>query len=165
MTQVHGGGGAIGTPVPVADSQRPRSQPVMLPPQPWPPGAGVLIVQATYHWLAMFMIVPPTLTLNGHPVGARWGQNAYLLPPGEHHVELSIRGLFKLGATAAVVPVQSGQQTVVHYAPPLTAFSRGAMGPTPQTSRGVAGFVALLGIPLGLALLTVILAIVGAAVS
>lgn len=137
----------------------------MLPPQPWPPGAGVLIVQASYHRVAMFMMASPTLMLNGHPVGARWGQNAYLLPPGEHHVEMSFRGLYRWGVAAAVVPVRSGQQTVVHYATPMTAFSRGVMGPTPQTSQGIGGFVALLGIPLGLALILMLVAIIAAVVS
>lgn len=131
----------IGTAVPVHPAQRPRAEALRVPPTPWPPGAGLLVVQTGYHWLALGMFIKPSLALDGYWAKVGWGQNTYVMPPGWHHL-LFPKGLGGRSAEA-MVQVVPGRQTVVYYATPVLNFVSGVVSPTPQRSPGLPGLITI----------------------
>lgn len=117
---------------------RPPQPGPMLPPPP--PGTGRVLLDASYNKLAMTMaLFKPGITINGAPgPQARWGKNAIDLPPGQYQIEVHVKYLWRFGSATAVLPVQAGQQLEAYYRPPMVAFGKGALGPTPQSTPNIA---------------------------
>jgi hypothetical protein len=73
--------------------------------------------------------ITPRVTVNRHPVAARWGRMGFDMPPGNHHVFCAFPYLFSDSAGSAnmVVPVYPGHITVVSYEAPFIVFMSGSM--------------------------------------
>ncbi len=117
-------------------------------PEPGPPG---IVVDSSYFPMAfMLALTGPKIIVDGYPVpNARWGRTHIPVGPGQHQVRVATRWMWDMGPADAVVPVAEGQSTRVYYRSPAIAFIRGAIGPVPQSTPGIAfiyvmwGFVAL----------------------
>jgi hypothetical protein len=105
---------------------------------------GRLLVHTSYHPLSfMLALTGPKVTINGQPVNARWGETPFDLPAGNYHLRVATRYLGDLGPAELPVAVYPGQQTVVYYRTPATVGMKGAIGFTPQPTRGMAAVIAV----------------------
>jgi hypothetical protein len=74
-------------------------------------------------------MVTPKVVINGYPYPARWGRNAYDLPPGPYDVTASFPYMFQSDAGLArlQVPVYAQHATIVLYEAPTFMWSPGTM--------------------------------------
>ena len=114
---------------------------------PPPPGMGRLLVDTSYFPLAFILgLTGPTIAINGQPRPMRWGQVPIDLPPGQYHLHVHTRYITDLGPAEAVLPVTEGQTTPVFYRAPAVMFVKGALGPVPQKTPGMAATWIIFGV-------------------
>lgn len=93
---------------------------------PIQPGHGRVVVVASYPKLAIALgMTGPTITVDGRPMRASWGETALDLPPGQHRIRVHTRYLWDVGPAEDMVPVRAGQQVPVYYVASMTGWSRG----------------------------------------
>ncbi|MEV5896842.1 hypothetical protein [Nonomuraea fuscirosea] len=112
-----------------------------------------LVLDIQRHWLGfMLSMITPTVVVDGRPMPGRWGRNAIVLPPGQHHLHVHLPYLLpsQIGPADLTIWLQPGMSLDVEYRAPLWAYSRGALGPPPQQWNGMGITIALMAIPLGL---------------
>lgn len=83
------------------------------------------------------------VTIDELPLTVPWGRTEIALPPGRHPVEIAVDGGAGWGRVADAVPVAAGHRVEVYYRAPAVPVRRGALGPVPQATGGVAAFVVL----------------------
>jgi hypothetical protein len=144
------------------------SQPAGFPqpggaPQPGgfaPPGR--LVVDASYSPMAFLLAVTgPKIEINGQPITANWGQWPIDLPAGQYNVRVSTRYLGEMGPAQLGVTVYPGQQTTVYYRTPAMMFMAGAIGFTPQPTRGMAAVLALTAVSVLLFFVVILATVLG----
>ena len=114
---------------------------------PAPQGAGRLVVDSSYAGGAfMLAATGPTIEVNGQPVRANWGPWPLDLVPGNYHVRVFTRYLGQFGPAQLNVTVHPGQQVTVFYRPPAVIGMSGAIGFTPQKSRGMVALLVVMGV-------------------
>ena len=125
-----------------------------------PPGR--LVVDASYTPMAFILAVTgPKIEINGQPVTANWGPWPIDLPAGQYNVRVSTRYLGEMGPAQLGVTVYPGQQTTVYYRAPAVMFMAGAIGFTPQPTRGMAAVLALTGVAVLLAFVVILVTALG----
>jgi hypothetical protein len=133
-----------------------------------PGGQAQLVLDLKYFPLNfIFALFKPKVAINGHEFPARWGRNAIPMPAGHHHVHVHVPYILppQIGPADLQVPLQQGQSVELEYRAPVFAFSRGAMGPGPQPWNGMGITMALMGVPIALALLIFLITLIGIASS
>lgn len=114
---------------------------------PAPHGVGRLVVDSSYAGGAFILAATgPTIEVNGQPVRANWGPWPFDLLPGNYHVRVYTRYLGQFGPAQLNVTVYPGQQVTVFYRPPAVIGMSGAIGFTPQKSRGMAALLVVMGV-------------------
>ncbi len=115
-----------------------------------PPAAqsvGRLVVDSSYAGGAFILAATgPTIEVNGQPVRANWGAWPLDLMPGNYHVRVFTRYLGQFGSAQLNVAVYPGQQVTVYYRPPAFIGMSGAIGFTPQKTRGMAALLIGMGL-------------------
>lgn len=99
-------------------------------PPPTPDQPGRIELNLGFNPMQLFLHgVTPRLTVNRHPVAARWGRMGFDMPPGAHHVSCAFPYLFSdnCGAAQMMVPVYPGHITVVAYDAPGLMFMSGTI--------------------------------------
>lgn len=91
-------------------------------------------------------MLTPTVTINGHPVPASYGENLIPVYPGRCVVEAKAHWMRTYGHAAYTVDLGPGQVADVWYAAPMTQFQDGSMGPVKQSRKGVGVFVGILAV-------------------
>jgi hypothetical protein len=110
-------------------------------------GVGRLVVDSSYAGGAFILgATGPTIEINGQPVRANWGQWPLDLVPGNYHVRVFTRYLGQFGSAQLNVTVYPGQQVTVFYRPPAVIGMGGAIGFTPQKTRGMAALLVFMGV-------------------
>jgi hypothetical protein len=91
-----------------------------------------------------------------------WGRNVVPAPPGPYgiHIHLPYVMPRKMGQADYDAVVAPGQWVDLEYKPPLWSFSKGSLGPPPQSYRGVWPTVVLVGGCLVFIALMIILSLV-----
>jgi hypothetical protein len=124
---------------------------------PIPPGMGRLVVDCSYTPLAFLLAASgPAVVVDGQQRGFQWGQTVVDLPPGQHHLHVHTRYMSQIGKADTTVSVGPGQVVQLYYRAPLTVFSAGALGPTPQSSPGMGAMIAIIAVPIVLVLLVIL---------
>jgi len=77
----------------------------------------------------------PRILIDGWQRPARWGVNTLSVPAGRHDVEVFAMGNGS-GRAATSVTVHPGRSTGLEYRAPFVRFSRGPLGPPPQSHNG-----------------------------
>lgn len=73
---------------------------------------------------------------HGRPFKINRGRNEFNLRPGRYHVRLYSLGTpFRVGKAELIVDARPGHTALVHYAAPLTLFTRGRAGHGPLARR------------------------------
>lgn len=139
---------------------RPQLAPVA-PGQPPAPGNGILVLNTKPVMLSGFL-TSPGVTINGHPVAAKWGETAYQLPAGQYHVAVKVNYIFPFGDASTPVQIVPGQAATVYYAAPNGVFFSGAIGFEPQKNPGLWITWAALGVVLFLVVLMFVLIAIAA---
>lgn len=105
-------------------------------------------------------LVPPTLTIDGHPAPTPTLGGSVMIPiqPGPHRLEVYSQWLRRYGQASLDVVIQPNSTLEVFYAPPFHQFATGAMGLTPQKRGGVG---CLIGLLVGVGLIVLIMVIAG----
>lgn len=101
-------------------------------------------------------LTSPGVTVNGHPVAAKWGANQYQIPAGQYQVAVKVNYLMDYGDAALPVQVTPGRAATVYYAAPNGLFFKGAIGFEPQKNPGMW----LVWLALGLVALVIVLMLV-----
>ncbi|TDV47096.1 hypothetical protein CLV71_110280 [Actinophytocola oryzae] len=97
---------------------------------------GRLLLHTAYNPMAFLLaLTGPRVTINGQPANVRWGEVAFNLPAGNHHLRVTTRYLGDFGPAELPVAIYPGQVTTVYYRPPATKGMKGAIGFTPQPTR------------------------------
>jgi hypothetical protein len=107
-------------------------------------------------WAGM---LTPVITINDWPLTtAAQGRNVVTAPPGpcRIHVHLPYVMPRKMGSADYDAVVSPGQWVEVEYKPPLWSFSKGSLGPAPQSYRGVVPMVAFIGGMLAIVVLMIL---------
>lgn len=106
------------------------------------PVGGRLVVDSSYSRLSFQLgVTRPKIEINGQPVDAGWGPWMFDLLPGNYQLRVSILG--EAGPAHISVVVYPRQQTTVYYRAPAATFMAGAIGFTPQPTRGIAVVLAM----------------------
>ncbi|MBA3529880.1 MAG: hypothetical protein H0T91_11355 [Propionibacteriaceae bacterium] len=131
------------------------------PMQQFPGGSGQLVLnlRKPSGWGAG-SVISPSVRIDGYPAPARWEQNVYTVPAGQRNVAVESRYMWTFGQQQLNVNVAPGQTLEVHYTGPALTFMAGAMGYEPQQRPGRIGVWLILGIPIGLLLLALLIALV-----
>jgi hypothetical protein len=109
-----------------------------------PPAMGRLVVHSSYTPLAfLFALTGVKVELNGHPSKVAWGQVPFDLPAGNYHLRVSARYMGEFGPAQLPVTVYPGQAVTVYYRTPAFIGMQGAIGFTPQPTRGMGASIAL----------------------
>lgn len=131
--------------------QRPyQPHPPYQPPPQQPQAGEGLVIDVTsppvlLSWAGM---ITPVITVNDWPLPtSTQGRNALPLPPGPYRVHVHLPYVMpkRMGPADCQVTVQPGQWVHLEYKPPLWSFSRGSLGPPPQSYNGLVPMVAVIG--------------------
>ena len=107
-----------------------------------PPGR--LVVDTSYNRSAFLLAATgPKIEINGQPIKANWGPWPLDLAAGQYQVRVSTRYLGEMGPAQLTVNVYPGQQVTVYYRAPAAMFMAGAIGFTPQPTRGMGAVIAI----------------------
>lgn len=96
-----------------------------------------------------FVIFAPEARVNGELVSAHWGINQIQLPPGRHHLRISMRIGKNWGIGEAYLDTKAGGLTL-HYAAPYLVKHEGRIDTTPPRPAGAVAFYAGVVVPLHL---------------
>lgn len=107
-------------------------------------------------------MITPSVRINGHPATAGWGRNVYPTHPGRHQIDCAQNYMWSFGAQSMTVDVPPGRSVEVHYTGPVVSFGAGRMGFEEQPRPGMVAFGLMIGIPVLLALLMFLAAIISA---
>lgn len=121
--------------------QRPYGQPYYGQPRE---GIAITSHYSVLAWL--YAAVTPKVLLNGHEVPIRgWGRSVLPVAPGQYHVHVYTPYWLPSHAGPAdyTVEVNTGQWVELEYKAPLFTFSRGSLGPPPQSYNGIGVMVAV----------------------
>lgn len=95
--------------------------------------------------LAIFLYLTGVrINVFGQRHDAKWGGYPIDLPPGDHSVIVNTRYLNDMGIAETMVPIAPGRETVVYYRAPATVFHKGAIGPVPQQTPGMAVLIVMM---------------------
>ncbi len=132
------------------------------PPAVPPPGWGRLIVECSYTPMAFLLAATgPSVIVDGQHRGSAWGRTVVDLPAGNHHLHVHTRYMGQIGKADAGVHLAPGQLVHLYYRSPLTVFSKGRLGPTPQRSAGMGTIVGIMATSVLVVLLVVLIASTG----
>ncbi|MFT4085557.1 MAG: hypothetical protein QM658_00125 [Gordonia sp. (in: high G+C Gram-positive bacteria)] len=123
-------------------------------------GVQGLVLTAKYFPLAfVFALLKPTIEVDGRPVPAQWGENSIPLSPGQHHVHVHVPYILpsKVGPADTDFAVAPQETVSLEYRPPLWTFSPGSLGEGPQPYNGRGIFLALMTVPIALAIILIVL--------
>lgn len=98
-------------------------------------------------------IVPPSLTINGHPVRLAYGRNVIPCPPGPQHLSMHLQWMRRYGQAELDLNMAPGQTVEVFYAGPYHQFTHGQIGFQPQKHHGLGLLFGILGGTIGFILL------------
>ena len=90
-------------------------------------------------------MVPPTCTINGHPVPVQYGVQDLTVWAGPNRVQLEAQWLRTYGQAALDVTVAPGQTVPVFYAAPTNQFQTGSIGFEKQARKGTAALAITVG--------------------
>jgi hypothetical protein len=134
------------------------------PTQPQPYGGGPLgelVLNLRKPFGAMGMI-SPVVVVDGRPVGASWGRNAWQVPAGVRQVDVAQSYLWTYGRASQPVDVAPGGTSEIFYSGPMATFGfGGAIGTEPQRRPGTSLFIGLMVFLLLLVVLVVVSVTVG----
>jgi hypothetical protein len=118
------------------------------PQQPYPQPREGFVVTTRYFPLSwVFAFIKPVITLNGWPVpNAVWGRNVVPAPPGQYllHVHVPYFLPKQIGPADVPVTLYPGQWIEAEYKAPLWTYSKGSLGPPPQSYNGVGVTIAVM---------------------
>jgi hypothetical protein len=112
-----------------------------LPPPP-PPLPGYLRLHLQGN--RMLSMITPSISIDGFPVAARYGENVYPVPPGQHAVAGHAQWMWRFGHATQPFQVAPGQVVDVFYAAPALTFLSGRMGFEKQRTPGLVPLILLL---------------------
>ncbi|MGC4934528.1 hypothetical protein ACLQ3C_12705 [Gordonia sp. DT30] len=121
---------------------------------------GVVIDTKFFPLAWMLTFFKPTITVDGYDLPATtWGRNQIPLPPGQHHVHVHVPYFLppRIGPADLPVTVAPGQSVELEYRAPVWTFSRGSLGPGPQSYNGVGASIAIFAVAILLILLIILL--------
>ncbi|MGX9791383.1 hypothetical protein [Mycobacterium sp. MMS18-G62] len=121
--------------------QQPYGQPYYGQPRE---GIAITTQYSVLAWL--YAAITPKIFLNGHDVPIRgWGRTVLPLAPGQYHVHVYIPYWLpsRAGTADYTAVVNPGQWVELDYKAPLITFSRGSLGPPPQSYNGIGVMVAI----------------------
>ncbi|MEH3033373.1 MAG: hypothetical protein PGN07_04870 [Aeromicrobium erythreum] len=90
-------------------------------------------------------LLTPSVTIDGYPLPARYGEQVLPIHPGEHVVAARCQWLWTYGQAEQRIQAAPGQTVDVFYAAPVLTFLPGAMGPVPQKRAGLGALLGCLG--------------------
>lgn len=94
-----------------------------------------------------FALFAPETRVNGEPTTGYWGVNQIQLPPGRHHLRISMRIGKDWGISEAYLNTKAGGLTL-HYAAPYLVKHEGRIDTTPPRPAGAVAFYAGVVVPL-----------------
>jgi hypothetical protein len=121
--------------------QQPYGQPYYGEPRE---GIAITTQYSALAWL--YAAITPKILLNGYDVPIRgWGRSVLPAAPGQYHVPVHIPYWLpsRAGPADYTVVVNPGQWVELEYKAPLFTFSRGSLGPPPQSYNGIGVMVAI----------------------
>jgi hypothetical protein len=107
-------------------------------------GIAITTQYSVLAWL--YAAITPKIFLNGYDVPIRgWGRTALPAAPGQYHVHVYIPYWIpsRAGTADYTVVVNPGQWVELGYKAPLFTFSRGSLGPPPQSYNGIGAMIAI----------------------
>jgi hypothetical protein len=128
-----------------------------------PPREGIAITTHYAPLAWVFAMIKPKIFLNGYEVPSwGWGRSVVPTAPGQYlvHVHVPYWLPSRLGPADFPVAVNSGQIVELEYKAPLFTFSRGSLGPPPQSFNGLGAVLAIIAAAFALMLVTGVLAYV-----
>jgi hypothetical protein len=104
-----------------------------------------IAITAHYSFLAwLYATVTPRIFVNGYEVAGRgWGRTVVPAAAGQYHVHVYTPYWLpgRVGPADYTVTVNPGQLIELEYKAPVFTFSRGSLGPPPQSYNGIAVMV------------------------
>lgn len=123
------------------------------PPYPRQPGSAIAVTCRGSVWtfpagLLLLIMLPPRISINGHPVKVSWGRTVFPVPPGQYRVggsiwygahysfrERGVRPDLEVSGASCWVTAYPGALIELEYRPSLFVFAPGSLGPPPQRYR------------------------------
>ena len=130
---------------------------------PQAPEGLVIDVKSPPILLSWAGMITPVITVNNWPLPtSTQGRNALPVPPGQYRVHVHLPYFLpkQMGPADYDVAVHPGQWVHVEYKPPLWSFSKGSLGPPPQSMNGLIPMLAVIAIPFVFFLLMMLIAVI-----
>ena len=111
------------------------------------PREGIAITTRYSAFAWVYALVKPKIYLNGYEIPSwGWGRNVLPAAPGQYHLHVYTAYWFptRMGPADYTVAVNPGQLVELEYKAPVFTFSRGSLGPPPQSYNGRAVAIAIL---------------------
>jgi hypothetical protein len=105
-------------------------------------------------------LIAPTTTINGYPVPSRYGVQDIPVYAGGVRIALQAQWMRTYGQATLDLTAAPGHIIPVFYAPPWHQFTSGSIGFEKQRRKGLGVMIALLGVPVGIILALLVLAVV-----
>lgn len=127
----------------------------MIPPMPGAPGVppspepaqDVAYLDLTVQGNRMTSnMIPPHVSVNGHPLVDAYGYRRVPVPAGPVHIEVECRWTKTFGQATMTFSLAPGQAVPVFYAAPASVFSKGKIGHVKQKRTGTIVLLAVLGL-------------------
>jgi hypothetical protein len=118
------------------------------------PSEGIAINTQFFPMSFMLLMFKPKISVDGYEAPpAGWGRSVVPARPGPHHVHVHVPYFLppQFGPADTTVDVYPGRLTELEYKAPVWAFSGGSLGPAPQSYKGIGILIAVMAIPLLLA--------------
>ena len=84
-----------------------------------------------------FVIFAPEARINGELVSAHWGINQIQLPPGRHHLRISMRIGKNWGIGETYIDSETEERLTLYYAAPYSFRREGRIDTTPPKPAGL----------------------------
>jgi|KBSSwiStaDraftv2_1062776.scaffolds.fasta_scaffold874320_2 hypothetical protein len=107
-------------------------------------GIAITTQYSVLAWL--YAAITPKILLNGYEMPIRgWGRSILPAVPGQYHVQVYIPYWLpsRAGPADFTAVVNPGQWVELEYKAPLFTFSRGSLGPPPQSYNGIGAMIAI----------------------
>lgn len=117
---------------------------------------GIALTLKFFPLAFLLMFFKPVVTINGQQYQVPWSKRTPIpLPPGQYHVHVHVPYLIpsQIGKADLAVNVGGGQPVELEYRAPAFAFSPGSLGSPPQKYNGIGITIALVAVPLVIALI------------